>query len=76
MDYIDKPEVQMLSETWDEFHMMPTTNFYRDLSRIMRSLSQRPLLRIGSRTIDSNGVLQLPNGLSLFALISGRMLVI
>lgn len=63
MDYIDEPEVQMLSETWDEFphHPDKTANFYRDLSRIMLSLSQRPLPRIGSWTIDSNGVLQLSN---------------
>lgn len=41
MDYIDEPEVQMLSETWDEFPHQPdkTANSYRDLSRIMLSLS-------------------------------------
>jgi hypothetical protein len=63
MDYIDEPEVQMLSETWDKLPHHPdrTVNFYRDLSRIMLSLSQHPLPRIGSWTIDSTGVLQLSN---------------
>lgn len=64
MDYIDEPEVvRMLSETWDKLphHPDKTVNLYRDLSRIMLSLSQRPLPRIGSWTIDSNGILQLSN---------------
>ncbi|RAK75906.1 uncharacterized protein BO72DRAFT_478467 [Aspergillus fijiensis CBS 313.89] len=63
MDYIDEPGVQMLSETWNKLSHAGdrTTNLYRDLSRIMLSLSQLPLLRIGSWTIDTNGVLQLTN---------------
>ncbi|KAL3457958.1 hypothetical protein BJX64DRAFT_302290 [Aspergillus heterothallicus] len=61
MDYIDEPGVQMLSETWDKFphDQDRTVNFYRDLSRIMLSLSQHALPRIGSWTIDPNGILQL-----------------
>lgn len=63
MDYIDDPGVRMLSETWDKtpHHLERTVNFYRDLSRIMLSLSQRPLPRLGSWTIDSNGILRLSN---------------
>ncbi|PYI36229.1 hypothetical protein BP00DRAFT_472418 [Aspergillus indologenus CBS 114.80] len=63
MDYIDDPEVHMLSETWNELlhDGVKTTNLYRDMSRIMLSLSQLPLPRIGSWTIDTNGVLQLTN---------------
>ncbi|KAJ5570569.1 uncharacterized protein N7459_009999, partial [Penicillium hispanicum] len=63
MDYIDEPGIQMLSDTWNKFPHQPekTANLYRDLSRIMLSLSQCPLPRIGSWTIDSNGVLQLSN---------------
>jgi len=63
MDYIDEPEVQMLSSTWNKVPYQPdkTATFHRDLSRIMLSLSQCPLPRIGSWTIDSNGVLQLSN---------------
>lgn len=62
MDYIEAG-VQMLSRTWDEFPHQPdkTANFYRDLSRILLSLSQCPLPRIGSWTLDSNGVLRLSN---------------
>ncbi|KAJ5545521.1 hypothetical protein N7461_007825 [Penicillium sp. DV-2018c] len=63
MDYIDEPGVQMLSQTWHNVPHDPerTINFYRDLSRIMLSLSQIPLPRIGAWTIDSNGVLQFSN---------------
>ncbi|RAH80324.1 hypothetical protein BO86DRAFT_410877 [Aspergillus japonicus CBS 114.51] len=63
MDSLDDPEVQMLSETWNELlhDGAKTTNLYRDMSRIMLPLSQLPLLRIGSWTIDTNGVLQLTN---------------
>ncbi|RAH47954.1 uncharacterized protein BO95DRAFT_512836 [Aspergillus brunneoviolaceus CBS 621.78] len=63
MDYIDEPGVRMLSETWSELPHAgdKTTNLYRDLSRIMLSLSQLPLPRIGSWTIDTNGVPQLTN---------------
>ncbi|CAD6445326.1 d571664c-5b90-4b14-a3af-6e38a8324e15-CDS [Sclerotinia trifoliorum] len=53
----------MLSETWDEFRhcAVRRKNLYRDLSRIMLLLSQSPLPRIGSWTLDSNGILQLSN---------------
>lgn len=63
MDYIDEPEIEMLSQTWNQtpHHSDKTATCYRDLSRIMLSLSQRPLPRIGSWTIDSNGVLHLSN---------------
>lgn len=63
MDYIDEPDVQMLSETWNKSPRLPdrTANLYRGLSRIMLSLSQHPLPRIVSWMIDSNGVLHLSN---------------
>jgi hypothetical protein len=63
MDYIEGTGVKMLSETWDEFRHCEAqrTNLFRDLSRIMLSLSQLPLPRIGSWTLDSNGILQLSN---------------
>ncbi|KAJ8059608.1 hypothetical protein OCU04_011263 [Sclerotinia nivalis] len=53
----------MLSETWNEFRHCEVrkTNLFRDLSRIMLSLSQSPLPRIESWTLDSNGILQLSN---------------
>lgn len=63
MDYIGNSEVQMLSETWDEdrHEQVKRTNLFRGLSRMMLSLSQIPLPRIGSWTLDPNGSLRLSN---------------
>ncbi|KAB8206342.1 hypothetical protein BDV34DRAFT_212508 [Aspergillus parasiticus] len=63
MDYVGNSEVQMLSETWDEdhHHRDKRINLFRGLSRIMLSLSQIPLPRIGSWTLDPNGALRLSN---------------
>jgi hypothetical protein len=63
MDYIETTDAKMLSESWDEFcHDRDLrTNFFKDLSRIMLALSQLPLPRIGSWTIDERGVLMLTN---------------
>lgn len=54
----------MLSETWDDALQQSQSrriNLFRDLSRIMLSLSQSSLPRIGSWTLDSNGILKLAN---------------
>lgn len=53
----------MLSETWDEFQhdQDRKVNLFRDLSRVILSLSQIPQPRIGSWTLNSNGILQLTN---------------
>lgn len=63
MDYVGNSEVQMLSETWEEdhHHRDKRINLFRGLSRIMLSLSQKPLPRIGSWTLDQNGALRLSN---------------
>ncbi|OOF91462.1 hypothetical protein ASPCADRAFT_510270 [Aspergillus carbonarius ITEM 5010] len=63
MEYIGSPELQMLSETWDQdrHHQDKRKNLFRSLSRIMLALSKTPLPRIGSWTMDSDGVLQLSN---------------
>jgi hypothetical protein len=63
MDYIETTDAEMLSESWDEFHHDHNlrTNFFKDLSRIMLTLSQLPLPCIGSWTIDERGVLRLTN---------------
>lgn len=63
VEYIDNPRVEMLSETWRQDHhdKCKRINFYKELSRIILSLSQTPLPRIGSWTLDSDGVLQLSN---------------
>lgn len=63
MEYIGDSEVQMLSGTWDEHRHQQDkrTNLFKGLSCIMLSLSRTPLPRIGSWTLDTNGVLRLSN---------------
>ena len=63
MDYIENADGEMLSESWDELRHDQSlrTNFFKDLSRIMLVLSQLPLPRIGSWTINKRGVLLLTN---------------
>ena len=53
----------MLSETWEEKRQDKSrrTNLFRDLSRIMLSLGRIPLPRIGSFTVDDQGVISLTN---------------
>ncbi|KAJ5107012.1 hypothetical protein N7456_003687 [Penicillium angulare] len=54
---------QMLSTTWQERHRNPTyrQTFFRDLAKIMLSLTSVPLPRIGSFQIDEKGILRLTN---------------
>ena len=61
MDYIE--DAEMLSETWVTFgqNQELRVNLFGDLSRIILSLSQLPLPRIGSWTIDERGILTLTN---------------
>lgn len=63
MDYVGDSEIQMLSGTWntDRDNETKRINLFRGLSRIILSLSQTPLPRIGSFTLDANGVLRLSN---------------
>lgn len=63
MDYIKEAEAEMLSESWDELHhdQHLRTSLFKDLSRIILALSQMPLPRIGSWTIDERGRLLLTN---------------
>ena len=63
MDYIETTDAKLLSESWDELHHNPDlrTNLFKDLSHIMLNLSQLPLPRIGSWTINDRGVLMLSN---------------
>jgi hypothetical protein len=63
MDFIEEEEGCMLSTTWDALcgDSERRTNFFRDLSRIMLSLTRRPLPHIGSLTIDDEGVVSLAN---------------
>lgn len=63
LEYMGHSDVQMLSETWDEHRHLrdKRTNLFKELSRIMLSLSRVSLPRIGSWTLDSNGALRLYN---------------
>ncbi|KAI9848947.1 MAG: hypothetical protein M1837_005836 [Sclerophora amabilis] len=61
MDYVDRGK--MLTTTWKEqrsdLHLR--TNLFKDLSRIILSLGRLPQPRIGSFTINDDGVLTLTN---------------
>ncbi|KDB24066.1 hypothetical protein H109_04011 [Trichophyton interdigitale MR816] len=57
------PGVQMLSITWEKERQddRKRQTLFRDLSRVMLSLSRIPQPRIGSWTIDSEGLIHLTN---------------
>jgi len=63
IDYIEETHGKMLSESWEELRHDKNRrlNMFRDLSRIILSLAQSPLPRIGSLTIDKDGILCLLN---------------
>ncbi|PWY91883.1 hypothetical protein BO94DRAFT_564583 [Aspergillus sclerotioniger CBS 115572] len=63
IEYIEEEQGEMLSNTWPEKQLDAglRTNFFRDLSRILLSITRIPLPKIGSFTIDPNGFLQLTN---------------
>jgi hypothetical protein len=63
IDYIEETRGKMLSESWEELRHDKNRrlNLFSDLSRIMLSLAQLRLPRIGSLTIDKHGVLRLLN---------------
>ena len=70
LEYIEKAEGEMLMYTWDEIRheQDQRTNLFRGLSRIMLSLSRVPLPRIGSFTLNDEGVLSLTNRPLTYAL--------
>ena len=61
IDYIEETDGKMLSESWEELRHDKNRrlNLFSDLSRIILSLAQSPLPRIGSLTIDKHGILSL-----------------
>jgi hypothetical protein len=63
MEYIEPTHGKMLSESWEELRHDQDRrgNLFNDLSRIILSLTQFPLPRIGSFTIDDGGILSLSN---------------
>jgi hypothetical protein len=63
IEYIEEEQGGMLSNTWPEkqHDIRLRTNFFRDLSRILLSVTRIPLPKIGSFVIDHNGFLRLTN---------------
>ncbi|KAL4782570.1 hypothetical protein BJX76DRAFT_288518 [Aspergillus varians] len=63
IENIEKSHGMMLSNSWAENHLNAElrANLFRSLSRILLSISQIPLPRIGSFIIDKNGYLLLGN---------------
>ena len=63
IDYIEETAGKMLSATWEELRHDKSRriNLFTDLSRIILSLGRIPLPRIGSFTIDDDGVVKLTN---------------
>lgn len=63
IECIEETHGTMLSKTWLDKHQESRlrANFFRDLSRILLSISRIPLPRIGSFMIDNNGYLFLTN---------------
>ncbi|RMZ82228.1 hypothetical protein DV738_g1777, partial [Chaetothyriales sp. CBS 135597] len=64
LDYIDRTDAVMLSESWESHHRhdpVRRTALFTGLSRILLSLSQTPLPRLASFTIDDQGVVDLSN---------------
>lgn len=61
LEYVEDGE--MLSNTWNDKRTDPRlrSNLFRDLSKIMLSLSRIALPKIGSFTLDDNGFLHLVN---------------
>ena len=61
MEYIDDPDWKMLAQSWTDQDRDEElrANFFSDLSRIMLSLAQYPLPRIGSLTVDDQGLITL-----------------
>ena len=63
IEYIEQEQGEMLSNTWPEKQRNTKlrTNLFRDLSRILLSITRIPLPKIGSFVIDHDGFLQLTN---------------
>ena len=63
IDYIETADAEMLSSTWETKRQdeHARTNLFHGLSRIMLALAKIPLQRIGSFTMDNQGVISLTN---------------
>ena len=58
LEYIDERDGQMLSSTWEAGRANPKLrqNLYRGISRILLSLAQQSFHKIGSLTINDEGL--------------------
>ncbi|KAL4885175.1 hypothetical protein BJY04DRAFT_231781 [Aspergillus karnatakaensis] len=63
MDHIGGADSVMLSESWDKLRhdQRRRTNLFRGMSQIMLSLAQSPSDRIGSLTINNEGIIEHTN---------------
>ncbi|OAT14013.1 hypothetical protein BDBG_09105 [Blastomyces gilchristii SLH14081] len=64
LDFIEEADGRMLSDDWRDKHDDDQTlrmNLFRNLAKIILTLSHRPLPKIGSFTIDNDGFLRLEN---------------
>ncbi|KAL5336617.1 hypothetical protein BJX70DRAFT_271919 [Aspergillus crustosus] len=63
MDYVERTDGAMLSETWDELRhdQNRRKNLFRGLSRIILAMANTPFDRIGSLTIDDSAHVRLTN---------------
>ncbi|EEQ86287.2 uncharacterized protein BDCG_01407 [Blastomyces dermatitidis ER-3] len=62
--FIEEADGRMLSDDWRDKHDDDQTlrmNLFRNLAKIILTLSHRPLPKIGSFTIDNDGFLRLEN---------------
>jgi hypothetical protein len=63
MDHVGSTDTVMLSESWDKLRhdQKRRTDLFRGLSQIILSLARLPFDRIGSLTIDDQGILKHTN---------------
>ncbi|RDW68765.1 uncharacterized protein DSM5745_08525 [Aspergillus mulundensis] len=63
MDHVGSTGTAMLSESWDKLRhdRARRTNLFRGLSRIILSFAQFPFDRIGSLTLNDQGIITLTN---------------
>lgn len=64
IDFVEEADGRMLSEDWDEkyeYNKELRMNLFRNLAKILLTLSGKPLPKIGAFTIDDGGILCLQN---------------
>ena len=63
LEYMENVRTRMLSSSWSKLRHDPVRreNLFRDLSKVMLALAQHPQPRVGSFTIDDQGLISLTN---------------